>query len=441
MPIEMPDLTSPIDRTGITRNMTIKQRAFGWMLREVRIAKDCSLRKPAAKAGNNRIKRRGRIDSSDHGHYLPRRSFLRSVAVGTFGACALPTTSGTAGSVTDQSISGRRPGEPKPANPSASADAGRLLRFLACLPRRHQHRVVSGQHCGRGKEVPGLYQKHVVDLYRATGHWITMIGTDYGRGRDDVANPDLGPANRILVRHWKRGGLVTVTWHAANPWTGGAAWDRKAVRLADLLDATTTVHSTWMRQLDRVAGALSQLRDEGVVVLWRPFHEQNGGWFWWGRRDRAQFVAIWRWVFEYFTKTRNLNNLLWVYSPSASKGTRPANEYYPGNSLCDIVGLDHYGDTIQLRGYEQLAGLGKPFGLTEVGPSRASRGSFDYASVIASVKARYPATCFFQAWAWGWSIAENRNGKKLLDDPWIVGRDELDWRSDGKCGKASRDER
>ncbi len=316
------------------------------------------------------------------------------------------------------------PARVEAANTHASAKTVRVLGYLAGMTKQQENRVVSGQHCGRGKEAETLYRDHIVEMHRATGHWIAMVGTDYGRGRHDTADPDAAAANRVLIDHWKNDGLVTVTWHAANPWTGGTAWDRKAVKLADLVTPASDVHAAWMRQLDRVATGLAQLRDAGVVVLWRPLHEMNGGWFWWGRRERAEYVAVWLHMFEYFTETKKLDNLLWVYSASARHQV-PADLYYPGAAYCDIVGLDHYADAFDLPGYRELTALGKPFGLTEVGPKRDLRGSFDYAKLIVAIKERYPETTFFQAWAWGWSIAENKNAKALLGDSWIVGRDEL----------------
>jgi mannan endo-1,4-beta-mannosidase len=133
-------------------------------------------------------------------------------------------------------------------------------------------------------------------------------------------------------------------------------------------------------------------------------------------------------MFEYFTKGRNLDNLLWVYGASTTNQS-PAMRYYPGDAFCDVVGLDHYPEEIDLRGYAELTALGKPFGLTEFGPKRHLRTSYDYAKLIVAIRDRYPRTAFFQAWAWGWSIAENKNPEVLLGDPWIAGRDELNWRN------------
>lgn len=91
-----------------------------------------------------------------------------------------------------------------------------------------------------------------------------------------------------------------------------------------------------VRELDDIAAGLQQLRDAGVVVLWRPFHEMNGGWFWWGAKKPDVFMQLWRQMFDYFTVQKKLNNLLWVYA--ANTGGR-TTAFYPGDGYVDLVGV------------------------------------------------------------------------------------------------------
>jgi mannan endo-1,4-beta-mannosidase len=80
-----------------------------------------------------------------------------------------------------------------------------------------------------------------------------------------------------------------------------------------------------------------------------------------------------------------------------------------------LAGLDYYGDDLGMKSYKEVASLGIPFGLGEVGPKRGSRGSFDYSRWIRAIRERYPATCYFQAWSWDRAMA-------------AMGRDGLNWR-------------
>ena len=194
-----------------------------------------------------------------------------------------------------------------------------------------------------------------------------------------------------------------------------------------MLVPDTETHTRWMRELDEIAAGLEQLKDAGVVVLWRPFHEMNGGWFWWGAKDPQAFVKIWRHMFDYYSKNKKLDNLLWVYSPNHGEKTAT---YYAGDNYVDLVGLDAYTDFIDpahIRGYAEVAALPKPFGFTEYGPHGAQRppGDYDYLRFIEGVTNNFPKTVFFMSWNAKWSLGANNNVKELLAHPWIVNRDDL----------------
>ena len=212
-----------------------------------------------------------------------------------------------------------------------------------------------------------------------TGHWPAMIGLDYA----DFAKGGLETktVNRVAIEYARQGGLVTISAHLynpANPKSRGP-WEQGG-DLKRLLTPGNEAHDRWMKELDIMAAGLKELQDAGVVVLWRPFHEMNGGWFWWGAKEPETFIRVWRHMFDYFTKTKGLNNLLWVYSPNHGDKTAA---YYAGDRYVDIVGLDAYTDFVDpqhIRGYEAVAKLPKPFGFTEFGPFGPHNppGNYDY---------------------------------------------------------------
>ena len=285
----------------------------------------------------------------------------------------------------------------------------------------------------------------VEKLQRRTGKWVALVGADYARLSND-ATVDLARANEPLIAHWRQGGLVTVSWHARNPWTGGDARDHAgSERFDELLTPGTEAYATWMRALDEVADALAQLQKAGVVVLWRPFHESNEPPFWWGQGmatspPPAQVVALWRRMFEYFTLTKRLNNLLWVYAATASEKPGAQSEWlcYPGDEFVDVVGLDVYADRLTLGAYEAMRALRKPMGLTEFGPSEetARARSYDYGQLMPQIESRYPGLSFVFCWGGSsrpprpaWGLLANRHADQLLRHPWVITRDEVDWKA------------
>ena len=264
------------------------------------------------------------------------------------------------------------------------------------------------------------------EVHKKTGRWPAIIGLDYA----DFAKGGLETktVNRVAIDYARQGGLVTISAHLYNPANpnGGGLRDQ-GVDLKKLLAPGNTAHDRWMKELDTMAAGLEELQDAGVVVLWRPFHEMNGGWFWWGAKEPETFIRVWRHMFDYFTKTKGLDNLLWVYSPNHGEKTAA---YYAGDRYVDIVGLDAYTDFVDpqhIRGYEAVAKLPKPFGFTEFGPFGPHNppGNYDYPRFLDGVRKHFPKTTFFLAWHNKWSLGRNRNAKQLLEHPWLVNREDL----------------
>ncbi|MFH1602247.1 MAG: glycosyl hydrolase [Candidatus Shapirobacteria bacterium] len=327
--------------------------------------------------------------------------------------------------------------EAKTANPSASLKAKQVLNYISNLPNQESNKVISGQFVGYSSEIPLEFNRQAAGLNKITGKWPGLIGGDYAYWG---TRPDYSKYNKVFIDYWKKGGLVTISWHAQNPWNGQGSSDRtgSSSGLKEIMTPGTSAYAAWISQLDWVAKGLTQLRDAGAVVLWRPLHEMNGCWFWWGCQNQEDYIGLWHQMFDYLTYAKELDNLLWVYSPNSVDGSwiKPATFYYPGDNHVDIVGLDKYGDTLQINGYEEMAALKKPFGLTEFGPGGSCNnapcpdGNFNYANFIAEIRDSYPEISFFLAWgddSVPWSIVSNQGTSQLFDDPWVVTREELDY--------------
>ena len=322
--------------------------------------------------------------------------------------------------------------EPKPANPHANLPARAILKYIAGLEARSEKRLLSGQFTDFGSN-GGLAL--VEQIHQRTGHWPALVGFDYA----DFPTGGLTTKipNQSAINYWRDGGLVTVGVHLynpANPKRGGLR--DKGVDLNDLLQAGSNAHGRWMQELDQLAAGLQELQNAGVVVLWRPFHEMNGDWFWWGAKSPAEFVKVWRHMFDYFTTTKHLDNLLWVYGPNQFAN---AANYYPGDQFVDIVGLDAYTDHVDpahIKGYPAMARLPKPFGFTEYGPhgSEHPPGDFDYRRFLSGLETHFRRSVLFMSWNEKWSLAANEHVQELLDHPWVVNREDLPPGLAGKPG-------
>lgn len=315
---------------------------------------------------------------------------------------------------------------------------------------------VAGQFGSKGGgQTVATANKQLADIKALTGKDIGFTGMDY------VMEEGRAAANRYLIDQWKHGLIVTLSWHAPNPWTGGKSddiGDQEAditeenhtnwrARTAELLNPATTAGKTWTAMLKEIADSLTELRDAGVPVLWRPLHEMNGGWFWWtpapdgnDKPQPAVFIALWRQMHDYLTNVRALDNLIWTYSPNVCDRYRATpNVFYPGDAYVDVVGLDKYRNlgeeplTLNAFGeYDQLVATGKPVGLCEFGPIPSTgKGwnteKYDWATLARDLRGLYPRIVFFSAWEGVWSIPHKPTvGQRgLMNDVWVRTLDKL----------------
>lgn len=311
----------------------------------------------------------------------------------------------------------------EPANTNSAPQTRAVLTYIQSLETKQEKRILSGQFTDFGH---GSNMRILEQIFERTGHWPALMGADYadfGRGGLTYEQP-----NKTAIAYWKQGGLVTISAHLYNPANpkGGGLRD-KGVKMADLLMADTETNRRWMQELDILADGLLELKKSGVVVLWRPFHEMNGDWFWWGAQEPEDFIKVWRHMFQYFSETKKLDNLLWVYGPNHGEHTA---SYYPGDAYADIVGLDAYTDFIDpqhIKGGAELMAIRKPFGFSEFGPSSPKNppGDFDFRRLMDGLQKNFPRTVFFKCWNARWSLASNLYVKELLDHPAIANREDL----------------
>ncbi len=149
------------------------------------------------------------------------------------------------------------------------------------------------------------------------------------------------------------GGIATVMWHwnapADLPNTTGHEWWRGFY--ADSTDFDLPValanpagsdYQLILRDIDAIAVQLEKYQDAGVPVIWRPLHEAQGGWFWWGAHGAESFKDLWHVMYDRLTNYHGLHNLIWEFTSIGVNGEE--DQWYPGDDVVDMVGLDVYTD-------------------------------------------------------------------------------------------------
>lgn len=321
---------------------------------------------------------------------------------------------------------------------SIAAIKSAVLERLTDIGSPTNRQWILGQNVGHTEYFDDGYRDHISALNIQTSRFPGMLGVDLGYDTP----PAIGRESiRRLAAFARQGGLVSVSMHPPSPWGGDLRTTPTADDWDELFRDGSVANRRWQTLLRQTADCLQRLRNANVVVLWRPLHEMNGGWFWWCRRDdqdrwtsRDHFVKLWKQMHHYMVSDRGLDHLIWVYSAAVQTdaGQRAANVYYPGDAWADVVGLDWYSDDLsdidRLGSYTQLLRFNKPFAITEFGPQSRRDGSFDNQRLF-DVAASLPRLSYVMYWhSWPGAkvaIVDQRNVSKLMVAPEVLTLDRL----------------
>lgn len=193
------------------------------------------------------------------------------------------------------------------------------------------------------------YESGQSDVKRVCGDYPAVYGWEIGQiEMGSACSLDSVPFSEIkehIKEAYARGGVNTISWHANNLITEGHAWD--TTRVVNTLLPGGKNHEQFMRRLDKLAAFLVELKDnqgKPIPVLFRPYHENTGAWFWWGINHCTpdEYKALYRFTVHYLNKVKGVHNLLFVYSPDRVKSKEDYFERYPGDEYVDVLGLDVY---------------------------------------------------------------------------------------------------
>jgi mannan endo-1,4-beta-mannosidase len=260
----------------------------------------------------------------------------------------------------------------RPVTPDASPEAVKLLQFIHSISGQ---RTLAGQHCA-----PLVESTRLVVVQRATGRYPALFGQDFGfdaPGAWDGINFRQRIVDEAIRRHHE-GFIITLMWHAVRPTEDEPVTFHESVsgkvtdaEWQELVTPGSRLHERWKSQVDVIAWHLRQLQYASVPVLWRPYHEMNGGWFWWGKkRGENGYRKLYRMLYDRLTNFHNLRNLIWVYNCNeVGDNVDPYEACYPGADVVDILATDVYRNGFAQRDYDQLLALAgdKPIALGEVG--------------------------------------------------------------------------
>lgn len=248
------------------------------------------------------------------------------------------------------------------------------------------------------------------DVKSVCGDYPAVMSFDLGRielgGDKNLDNVLIERLRHEIIAQHERGGMVSLSWHVDNPMTGKDSWDVSDSTVVTSVLPGGVNHQKFIGWMNTVADFMNSLTGKNgkkVPVIFRPWHEHTGSWFWWGQAlcSTDEYKALWRMTYELMQK-KGVNHLLYTYSP----GTEPNNtaeylERYPGDDIIDLIGFDTYQFDRQdyLKNMEKaltiLTEVGrahdKPIAVTETGYEGIPDSTW-WTETLMPVVSKYPVS-------------------------------------------------
>ena len=311
-----------------------------------------------------------------------------------------------------------------PCNPNALPCVRRMMEYLGELSGKG---ILTGQHtktCGMEE----LYHIEAI-----TGKQPALLGFEllsYSPNinyldTDDECMEEVANNYGTLRQAWEwaeQKGVVTFTWHWFSPLGGRSKsffsvnTDFDATRA--LIDGTPE-NKALLQDMDMMAALLRPFCEAGVPILWRPFHEGDGDWFWWGKQGPEAVKGLWRLMYDRYTNLHGLNNLIWVWNS-------PVPACYPGDDVVDIISRDMYPPA-----HEHTARMARLTELQQLTPQHkialiGEIGTIPSAPALAEAKAEWVS---YMTWCGEFCTSEDYTTsdelRRMYSHPWAVTLDKL----------------
>ena len=297
-----------------------------------------------------------------------------------------------------------------PVNKNASKAAADLLNYLCDIAGKG---IITGQHTqtNQMEEIAYIYDKtgkipklRGFELLAYSPN-INYDGASFECLSEIYANR--GTVDTALKWAQSCDGILTFSFHWFSP-VGGR--DKSFYAKHTDFDASkiliegTAERKAFYHDMDVIAGLLVPFRDNDIPVLWRPFHESDGDWFWWGAKGAKIASELYRLMFDYYTEKYHLDNLLWVWNCRLPEG-------YPGDDFVDVISVDvylpEYEATDYHKEYEELINnttKNKVAALAEVG----------YLPDIRMLEKSHTPWAYYMTWSREFIIGEQYNRTEHL---------------------------
>ena len=311
-----------------------------------------------------------------------------------------------------------------PTNPKAQDGVKRVMKYLSDIT---YNKIITGQH------TQTMAQEELHYIEDITGKQPALLGFEllsYSPNinyldTDDECMKEITENYGTLKKAWEwaeKKGLITFTWHWFSPLGGRSKsffTENTDFDASKAVTDGTPENAALLTDMDVMAGLLRPFCERNIPILWRPFHEGDGDWFWWGAKGSEPLKRLWRIMYERFTGMHRLNNLIWVWNS-------PVPECYHGDDVVDIISRDMYPPahkhTSQSEMYYNLMAVTAAPKITLIGET----GTLPSAKAIVEEKIGWAS---YMTWSKEFCVTEEYTSKEALkemyDSPFAVTKERL----------------
>jgi len=262
------------------------------------------------------------------------------------------------------------------------------------------------------------YEKNRSDTKDVTGDYPGVAGFELGhlehgaeRSLDSVSFMQITDQ---IKAHYKRGGIITLSWHPDNPLTmkekdtpsrgnKGTAWDVSSKEVVGSILPGGKNHEIFVIWLERLSQFILGLKDDSgkpIPVIFRPYHEHSGSFFWWGTNicTNQQYIDLWRFTVDFLCNKKNIHNILYAYNTDRVTSLEQYMTGYPGDDIIDMLSLDMYDRGAEFGGEldkalvfvtSEAVKRNKLTALSETGELGKASNNW-WSTVILPVVSKYP---------------------------------------------------
>lgn len=296
-----------------------------------------------------------------------------------------------------------------PCNSSMIIEARKVLNYFAEINHK---KIITGQH------TQTVGQEELAHIKKITGYYPKIVGYELLALSQNI-NPESdkecleevedNKGTMQVALYDKSKSILTFTWHMFSPLYGcgksfyakNTTFDVRKILCGD----ETEEYTAFMNELDHMAKVLKHFKEMKKPILFRPFHEADGDWFWWGKYGVEYAKDLYIMMYNYFVEEKGLNNLIWVWNSIGA---------YPGDEYVDIISVDCYGEekdskTCYIDKYNEL--------LEKVSKDKlVALAECDVIPDIEELKENHFPFIYYMTWSKEFALTEKYNSNQKLKD-------------------------